>query len=259
MSQILLIVLMSMQLPGLAVDKVDVLLPHARHDPPRYFSNQKNTIYAGIVFDLLHRTFDASLLTLTYIPYERAIVEMQQKTDFDCIAPSPAVFKNQPGYFESKESVSSYHNQIITLASSNIALSAMDDIFRYKVLAFPGASKYLGDSFTTRAAAAPYYQELEHVLKAIPMLFLKRIEVLILDRHGFEYHAHLLGYDYKTGANKVQYHDFFPPIHLTITCRDPRLIARFDKVKRQLLSSGQWQTLISNNTQRMYRELPSSD
>lgn len=236
-------------------ENVRVLLPHAQYDPPRFFITENNTITGGIAYDVLVESFQGKNLFLTYVPLERAINLMRQNSTFDCIAPAMESLRGLPNIYESTQSLYTYHDAAIVLSKPNLNIKNQADIFHYNVLAFPGAHTYFGQAFAMAAQKSQQYRELNHILQAIPMLFLKRIDVLILDKDAFIYHAWKQGYNYLSGENKVNFHMVFPPLETKIMCNKRHLIVMFDKAKIRLNQTGKSAQINEKNRKRMQLEM----
>ena len=85
------------------------------------------------------------------------------------------------------------------------------------------------------------------------MLFLKRVDALVMDKNVFMYHAYKRGYDFLHGKHKVLFYDLFPPTHYTLICKNKALISEFDSGIKKLRSSGDLRKIIDKNIKN-YRQ-----
>lgn len=225
---------------------VTILLPHARHEPPHYMSNNEGRIYGGIEPDILQAAFASREVEFINVSLSGAITAFEDKR-YDCLGPSQTQFRGKEGYYESKEIFATYHNTAITLASSEFAIESVHDLQDMSVLAFPGASKYLGDEYRNFTRYNPLYTEFEHPTRALAMLFKGRVQVLVLDEQVFRFHASVMRYDFRNGKHKVNFHGIFKPTYHTIMCTSEDLIKEFDVGKQHLAATGKLEQIIEDN------------
>jgi len=228
--------------------KVSIVLPYAGNDPPYYTVDKEDKLNGGIGPDILKAVFSQMSVELSYVILKRAILLIQEKDRYDCIAPTPPELRGKEGFFESKEIFATYNNTAIVLASSHFDISSINSLSKKEVLAFPGASKYLGTKYAQFVKNnTKNYRELNHLNIAIPMLFLSRVEVLVMDENIFKYQANNQGYDFQQGKNEVIFNPIFPPTHYTIMCTSKALIKIFDAEMMKLQNSGEIDRIKQKN------------
>ncbi|MDG3086560.1 transporter substrate-binding domain-containing protein [Vibrio hannami] len=167
---------------------INIAVPHASHNaPPHYLIDDNRHLYGGIEHDIRQASFAGRELALTYVPIKRVEMIMLTQDRFDCVAPSIPELKSKRGYFESTEAFSSFHNKAITLERSLLKINSINDLYGKNILAFPGASKYLGHDFKKMADNNSSYFEVEHLADSLEMLFRERVDVVIMDGNGFKY------------------------------------------------------------------------
>ncbi|WDE03661.1 ABC transporter substrate-binding protein [Thalassomonas viridans] len=249
----MLVLLLSLIVNGVCFathqSKISVILPFADNDhPPHYLVNARGQITGGIEADVLKAVFAPREVEFSYIQLKRAALLLQQQEDYTCISPAPEELRGKAGYYESREILSTYHNRVMVLASSQFSLSSLAGLQDKRLLAFLGASKYLGEDYAELVKNnSRQYREFTHLSIAIPMLFLKRVDALIMDKNVFLYHAGRQNYDVRSGEHKVLFYDFFPPSHFTLMCKEQALITVFDQGMKKLRSSGELDKIISKN------------
>ena len=233
------------------VDKLSIVLPFADDDAPYYFVNDNREIVGGISPDILKAVFSSRQLELSYVQLERAAILLEQGK-YDCMSPAPPQLRGKSGFYESKEIFSTYENRVIVLASSPFTVDSLASLSDKKLLAFLGASKYLGAEYAALVSKnTKPYREFNYINIAIPMLFLKRVDALVMDKNVFSYQAGKQGYDIYQGKDKVLFYDFFLPTSYTLMCKEPGLITEFDDKIRRLRNSEQINKIISRNLSLM--------
>ncbi|WDE00770.1 transporter substrate-binding domain-containing protein [Thalassomonas actiniarum] len=242
--------LFSFTTPCLAArdNKVSVILPFADNDhPPHYLVNDQGEITGGIEADILKAVFSDMAVEFSYIQLKRAAILLQQER-YHCISPTPEELRGQAGYYESREFLSIYYNRVMVLASSPFSVNSLASLHDKRLLAFLGASKYLGDDYADLVKRnSRQYREFTHLSMAIPMLFLKRVDALVMDKNVFMYHANKQEYDVFHGKDKVLFYDFFPPSRFTLMCKNKALIDDFDASMKKLRLSGELSKIIERN------------
>jgi ABC-type amino acid transport substrate-binding protein len=108
-----------------------------------------------------------------------------------------AYFTNYP--------IITFNNKIITLKSKNIHIERIKDLHDFRVLAWHGAHKYLGDEYEDMTQNNTNYFEKSSKLPS-DMLILERVDIVISESNVFRYNLHKF-----SQANKeIKYQDLFP-------------------------------------------------
>ncbi|WP_281556837.1 transporter substrate-binding domain-containing protein [Thalassomonas sp. RHCl1] len=232
-----------------AENNLSVILPFADNNhPPHYLVNDQGAITGGIEADILSAVFSDMEVEFSYIQLKRAAILLQQQQRYSCISPTPQELRGQAGYYESREYLSIYYNRVMVLASSAFTVNSLASLYDKRLLAFLGASKYLGDDYADLVKNnSRQYREFTHLSMAIPMLFLKRVDALVMDKNVFMYHANKQDYDVFHGKDKVLFYDFFPPSRFTLMCKNKALIDHFDAGMKKLRLSGELSRIIERN------------
>ncbi len=122
-----------------------------------------------------------------------------------------------------------YHNVAVTLASRRLPINGIADLKGLKVIAFPGASRSLGEEFQRFTLNNPYYSEDQKQLSHNRLLYNGGVDVAIAERSIFAYLDRTLG-DSKFPERKlpVVLHPLFAANQYQVGFRDPALRDRFN-------------------------------
>jgi polar amino acid transport system substrate-binding protein len=122
-----------------------------------------------------------------------------------------------------------YHNVAITLASRRLSVNRIDDLKKFKVITFPGASRYFGEEFRRFSENNPHYREEPKQLHLNRLLYSGAFDVTIVERSIYAYQDRFLA-DGKFTERKlpVTVHPLFPISKYQIGFRDPALRDKFN-------------------------------
>lgn len=122
-----------------------------------------------------------------------------------------------------------YHNVAVTLESRRLPINNIADLKGLKVIAFPGASRSLGDTFRRFTVNNPHYSEDQKQLSHNRLLYNGAVDVAIAERSIFAYLDRTLG-DSKFPERKlpVVMHPLFAINQYQVGFRDPALRDKFN-------------------------------
>ncbi len=147
------------------------------------------------------------------------------------------------GTFLSDEHIT-YLNTVVTLKTNNITINAIADLTDKRVIGFQQASIAFGEGFKTMTEHNPDYSEMANQSNQIAMLFLKRIDAIVLDRHIFKYHRNRL--KNVQSDQPVTFHELFEPSKFRIAFRERKLRDAFNLGLKKLRASGRYQEIIDS-------------
>lgn len=230
-------------------DAIEFLAGHVVAEAPPYYTlDEGGLIDGGNVFDLITEAFPGRPLSFRRLPFRRS-QELAARPDFNgCVLPWSEKLRDVTTLHVSEEYFVEYHNKVISMASSTPAPQAIDDLENLRVLAFPGASLFLGESFRRYAQRSSNYRELENLDDSFVMLFKGRIDALVMDRLGFIYHANLKGFDYDNNSHRIRMGDLFEPVGYKLACSDRAWVEQFDRAKKRLRDSGRYEAILRRNS-----------
>jgi polar amino acid transport system substrate-binding protein len=108
-----------------------------------------------------------------------------------------------PGVY-SRWPVTSFHNLAITRRAQLPHLASVADLSRYRITAFNGASRMLGQAYSDAVQRSPRYNE-PLVLQS-PLLVLKQVDVVISQKDIFHFYLDRQSY-LRDGDFDIVYHD----------------------------------------------------
>jgi polar amino acid transport system substrate-binding protein len=122
-----------------------------------------------------------------------------------------------------------YHNVAVTLKSRGLSIDSIDDLKGLKVIAFPGASRSLGDGFRQFTANNPHYSEDQKQLSHNRLLYNGGVDVAIAERTIYAYLDRTLDAS-KFSERKlpVVLHPLFAVNRYQVGFRDPALRDEFN-------------------------------
>lgn len=149
------------------------------------------------------------------------------------------------GYFYADSQTVFYQDMAITLKKNNLAINNMNDLKGKNVVAFQGASKFLGPEFGMAVAGNPRYTETANEQKKVQQLYANGMEVFVGDVNIFKFfRAKASGVDTQ---QEIVYHKIFANADIKYNhavFKDKQIRDDFDAGLKQLKSSGKYQEII---------------
>ncbi|ELX09839.1 ABC transport system substrate binding protein [Janthinobacterium sp. HH01] len=163
---------------------------------------------SGLYADVLRAAFASQQITVEflYLPNVRFEEQFRQGV-FDITTASSS--QQAPGGYLSRWPVSYFHNMAITLRSRIPALSSVEDLKKYRVIAFRNAQKVLGPAYAAAMADHPHYREA--VTMPSGTLFLDRTDVIISQPDVFRYYLKLQLPQKRNADAELAFHDVLGP------------------------------------------------
>lgn len=155
-----------------------------------------------------------------------------------------------------------YRPSLFSLAPNELSIRSIDDIARGSVAAYKGVLSGFGAKFQHIARQCPLFVELGDPRRIVDMLYLKRVDIAILDLHAFQYFLHASGLD----ASKLNIHDLIEPVPVSAAFHDNLLKRKYEKGVRIILRNGEYERIAaryldsrsaSNLIQQLEKQLTS--
>ncbi|WP_419810205.1 substrate-binding periplasmic protein [Bacterioplanoides sp.] len=118
-----------------------------------------------------------------FMSLHRAMAELQMKR-VDVIVPSFA--PNQEDLYTGDPHIL-YHPTLFSLKNNPVSLTSINDLKRYRLATFQGATGYFGPQFIAASQQAPDYYEHRDMSRLVDLLMNKRTDLVLLDRRIFHY------------------------------------------------------------------------
>lgn len=149
------------------------------------------------------------------------------------------------GYFYADSQTVSYQDAAITLKKNNLKIDSVNDLKDKKVVAFQGASKFLGADYGAAVANNPNYSETAFELKKTQQLYANGLQVFVGDANIFKfYKSKVTGLD---TTQEVVFHKIFSNKDVKnnhAVFKDKQIRDDFDAGLKQLKTSGKYQEII---------------
>lgn len=129
-----------------------------------------------------------------------------------------------------------FKNVAISLTDSNVQLDSLEQLKNYRIAAFKMAREYLGKEYESAVAGAPLYTEVGDPPKLMPLLYKKRVDVIIIEESIFKY---LRINGLKEGfAGEFRLHELFEPTFIRAGFADPGIRDDFELGLKAIIESG---------------------
>jgi polar amino acid transport system substrate-binding protein len=122
------------------------------------------------------------------------------------------------------------------------------------VAAFQNANKYLGGDFARVVAKNRQYREMAQQEAQAQMLFLGRVDVVVMDESIFLYYRQKLMAAHKVGpAQEVIGYDIFPPTPYKAAFIDPKIRNDFNKGIAAMRKDGRYEAIYHKYTEQYFQ------
>lgn len=123
------------------------------------------------------------------------------------------------------------------ITRSGVQLSRMEDLKTRRILAYPGATGYLGERFRAAVRDNPNYREIYNHRAQVLLLLQGSVEVIIADRILTAWYLNYLRKEDGRNADVV-FHDLFEPVAHDFVCRRAELAAEYNAGLAEIAASG---------------------
>lgn len=148
--------------------------------------------------------------------------------------------------FYSKSHIT-FKNVAVSLAEKNIRIDAVDDLKQHRIAAFKLAQKVLGKSYAENVAMANMYVEVFDPNKLVPLLYRKRVDVIVIEETIFKYFRQQ---QKRQGHIDVSadfiLHPIFTPSNIRAGFWDPRHRDDFELGLKEIIASGRYQQIYQS-------------
>ncbi len=205
---------------------------------------------SGLELDIIKAAFRLSghEVVPLYMPLDRSFKLYESNQLDGVINVKKGMVK---GYYSSD--VITFQNCAITLRKNELKIESISDLKGKSVVSFQNAKKILGRPFSEVIGELAYYREVARQKLQVNMLFLGRVDAVILDRNIFDYFRRKvyesIDIPQKITARKVVYHCIFKPAIYKLAFHDEMLRDDFDKGLKAIRDNGTY-----DNIQRAYQD-----
>lgn len=217
----------------------EVVMAVGRSIPPYVIVDE----WRGLEYDIVREALAAEGHSLTprFESYARVVKELEGG-----LVDAAMTMRPDSGVkAHYSNTVVTYRNVAITLASRNLTVARAEDLAGKSVLAFQNATLYLGPAFQAMAAANPRYREEARQMVQPTQLFLGRVDVVVADRFIFGWFAAEPEVRAKADTGQaLRIHPIFAATDYHVAFRDPALRDSFNRGLRKLRDSGTYDRII---------------
>ncbi len=199
---------------------------------------------AGFEVDIVREAFALEGIDVKFVyePLKRTKISFMQK-QVDGVMDVKKHYPEVQGAFFSVEYIT-YYNFAISLQSRKLVINTISGLAGKRVIGFQQARVAFGKEFQAMTEKNPGYREMANQKSQISMLFLNRVDVIVLDRRIFRYHRERLK-DVPTGQ-PVTYHELFEPSSFRIAFRDRKMRDAFNLGFKKIKESGRYKEIIDS-------------
>ncbi|GGD70543.1 substrate-binding periplasmic protein [Lacimicrobium alkaliphilum] len=218
-------------------------------DKPPYVMGQTRT---GLEIDIFREALavkghDLLVVHLSNNKLQRALEAIPQ---LDAVTTQKPV-SGSPWHFV--DEFTYYHNFALSRQAANLQIEQVSDLVNYQVIAFEGASQYLGAEFRQLFARDGShnrdYRETASQRRQMAMFWTDKAEVVIADKTVFDWYRQSMDMQLDT-HEPVSYHDVFPgKTWYGVHFRDARLARDFEEGLAKIKASGLYDLLYQNYTE----------
>jgi polar amino acid transport system substrate-binding protein len=210
---------------------------------PPYVIQESNS---GFEFDIIREALAAKGHTLkpTYASFSM-ISKLLEENKADAAQRGNLGLVEGSGYFYADTQTVIYQDMAITLKKNNLTINSMNDLKDKQVVAFQGASKFLGPEFGAAVSGNSKYTETANEDKKVKQLYANGMQVFVGDVNIFKYYRNkVTGLDTK---QEIVYHKIFSNKDIQqnhAVFKDKQIRDDFDAGLKQLKSNGKYKEII---------------
>ena len=214
------IMLCSMALPKLSVAE-DLKMAIGLALPPYVLSGTNSGIELDIVTHIL--ASQGYSIVPKYVNFGSVGKQLQHgKVQGALTITDASGIKN---IFYSNEHIT-YQNVVVSLKQNALSIKKIEDLSKYKVIAFQDATKYLGAAYVAAIKKSPHYLEIAKQETQVARLFKKSTQAIIMDINIFKYFRQNTK-KIDTSA-EVQIDQIFPPSPYKVGFVDKNIRDKFN-------------------------------
>ena len=210
--------------------------------PPYVFSETSS----GMVVDIIKEAFKQKGydVDFAYAPNRRVMTSVEDGSVDGAF--------NAPGAkgVHFSDSVIVYEDTAFSLAERKLDIKKIEDLNKLLVVAFQNATNFLGEIYAGMAQSNPNYSEITNQASQVPMLFLGRADVIVLEKGIFLYYLNHPKKEYKDIDFKKKYlaHKLFKPFPQFAAFKDKKLRDAFNEGLAKIKDSGKYDKIIFKYT-----------
>lgn len=213
---------------------------------PPYVINEAGKDPSGFEFEIIREALASKGHTVKPVFVAMgAIPKMMTEKQADGAQRGSPELKEADGYFYADEPSVVYQDVAISLKSNKLAVNSVADVKDKSIIAFQGASHFLGSDFAAAVKGHPKYSETSDEKRRVMQLYANGAQLYVGDINVFRfYKGSASGVD---TAQEINVHKVFGQGTQKINhavFRDKQLRDDFNAGLKQLKSSGQYKQIV---------------
>ena len=137
-----------------------------------------------------------------------------------------------------------YQNVVVSLSENKFNIETIKDLSDKSIIAFQNARKFLGDEFVDMVSYSIDYREIHDQKQQIEMLFLRRVQAIIIDINIFKY---FIKHQSKNFSIKpVSFHYIFNERRYSAGFKSKEIRDKFDQNIQIMRANGSYQLIVDN-------------
>jgi polar amino acid transport system substrate-binding protein len=197
---------------------------------------------SGLEYDIIREALAARghVLRPVLLPLARLVATFR---DGGVAAAAPILASHQSGGYLS-HSYLTYHNVVMSLASTPLALKSVQDLQGLSLVAFQTARTVLGPEFAAAVAGNPRYREEAQQVTQIRLLFSGRVQAVVGEQKILQALIAAPG----SGVDATQattVYPLFPPTQYCVAFHDAQQAADFDAGLDAIRADGTYARLLA--------------
>jgi polar amino acid transport system substrate-binding protein len=174
-----------------------------------------------------------------FIPYGRS-EKMLAFSDIDAVmTANKHIF---PNIDTLSKNYIDYQNVAISLKENAVSLNSIADISNYSIASFQIAHKILGVEFAEAVTDSPLFIQVADQEKQLKLLFLGRVEIVVMDLKIFLYYLNKLNINERESDIKV--HHIFPTSSYSMAFKNAGNVSAFNQAMKKYKMTANYQKLI---------------
>lgn len=206
-------------------------------DSPPYVISSQNS---GLEIDIIRAALRAVgyKLRIEYMTTGRGVRLLLNKR-IDIVSP---IFHDDRERFYLAAPHVFYRPSLFSLSPNDLSIRSIEDISRGSIAAYKGVINGFGAKFQHIARHCPLFVELSDPRRIVDMLYLKRVDIAILDLHTFQYFLRANSLD----AKILNIHDLIEPLSVSAAFHDNLLKRKYEKGVRIILGNGEYERIATH-------------
>jgi len=190
---------------------------------------------SGLAYDTIRAAFSARGYTVRplYVTGRTLTDLIREDSRADCV---PMVSPRSEHGWNRTRRTRLLHDFAVT--RPGVQLSGVEDLKTKRILAYQGATTYLGEHFRVAVSDNPNYREISNHRAQVLLLLQGSVEVIIADRILTAWYLNYLREEDGRDTGVV-FHDLFEPVAHDFICRRADVAAEFNAGLSHIAASGE--------------------